>query len=179
MNKPSNLVALLSVAGGIGAAALPSAARANCSPSGSYGNAGAIANPYAGQDNRPPVDLAAEYRRGVAAFEAGDFRTAKSAMATVLPYAGKQAVIYYVAGASRMGLGEHKAALKLLQKAVAYDADFLIAQRDLAIAYAKTGDIAKAQAMLATMEARAISQTGADAEPMLAAITAIKAAMPA
>lgn len=98
-------------------------------------------------------------------------------MALVLPYAGKQAVVYYIAGASRIGLGDHKGAVKLLQKAVSYDADLLIAQRDLGVAYAKTGETAKAQAMLAALEAKTIAGDSDGEAQRVAAIDAIKAAM--
>ncbi len=175
MKNSTNIVALLGVAGGLGAATLPSAARANCSPSGDYSRASGPANPYAG-GNAPSIDLDAEYARGQKAFEAGDFRRARAVMAVILPYAGKQALVYYIAGASRIELGDHKGAVKLLQKAVSYDGDLLVAQRDLGVACARTGDTAKAQAMLATLEAKA-AQGGAGTAPMLAAIEAIKAAM--
>lgn len=183
MRTSINLAAMLTVAGGLAAATLPSAARANCSPaastSGHSPSSGSSVGGFGQQGDQ--FDPAAEYEKGLKAFTLGDFRRAKTAFTLLLPYAEGQAPIFYLAGASRMGLGDHKGAVKLLEKAVKLDPSMLIAQQDLAIAYARTGDLPRAQAMLATIEAKA-AQCGAGcdaAEPIQVAIDAVKEAMAA
>lgn len=179
-----NLAAMLTVAGGLAAANLPSAARANCSPSVSTGgrSAGGVGN-LGGYVSGQEVEFnpEAEYQNGLKAFDAGDFRRAKAAFSRLLPYADGQAPIYYLAGASRIGLGDYKGAVKLLEKAVKLDPAMLIAQQDLGIAYARTGDLPRAKEMLATMEAKATQCGGAcdSAEPLQVAIDAVKEAMAA
>lgn len=169
-----NLATLLTVGGGLGLAALPGTARANCNPS--------IRTPSPG--GAPVADVGAvqfdpqaEYQLGLAAFDKGDFRRANNAFSRLLPYAPKEAQLFYLAGASRIGLGNYKGAVKVLQKAVKLAPDMILAQRDLAIAYAKAGSVAEAQAMLAQLQAKVSSGT---VDPALtAAIATVQAAMPA
>ncbi len=182
--RPSiNLAAMLTVAGGLAAATLPSSARANCSPaastSGHSPSSGSAVGSFGQQGDQ--FDPAAEYEKGLKAFTLGDYRRAKAAFTLLLPYAEGEASVFYLAGASRIGLGDHKGAVKLLEKAVKLDPSMLIAQQDLAIAYARTGDLPRAQAMLASIEAKA-AQCGAGcdaAEPLQVAIEAVKEAMAA
>lgn len=173
-----NLAALLSVGGGLGLAMLPATARANCNPSIRTPAPGGAPVAEAGAEQFDPQ---AEYRLGLAAFEKGDFRRANNAFSRLLPYAPKAPELLYLVGASRAGLGNHKSAVKMFEKAVKIDPDMIIAQRDLAISYAKIGSAADAQAMLAQLQAKASAcqagcTTGAE---LTAAIAQVKAAMSA
>lgn len=176
MTKTINLAALLGVAGGLAAATLPATARANCSPSaaGGYSTPSGGAGPERSTAN--PRKLLDD---GLAAYSVGKFREARFNFDEVLLYAPKEPQVQYLAGAARLRLGDYKGARKLLEKAVAASPNFLIAQQDLAVAYAKTGARDQAQAMLAKLQAMADQCHGScdEAEPLLAAVTAITEAM--
>ncbi|WP_202189282.1 MULTISPECIES: tetratricopeptide repeat protein [Sphingomonas] len=173
-----NLATLLSVGGGLGLALLPATARANCSPSvRTPAPGGAPITDIGGEQFNPQ----AEYQLGLAAFNKGDFRRANSAFSRLLPYAPKAPELLYLLGASRAGLGNHKGAVKMLEKAVKLAPDLIVAQRDLAISYAKMGSTAEAQTMLAQLKAKA-SACGADCDSgaeLTAAVAQVQAAMPA
>lgn len=181
MSKSINLVAMLGVAGGLAAATLPSVARANCSPAPSPSSSSSGFSGASGGQVAPEIDFNAELASAMDAYTGGDFRKARGGFARLLPYAGKNASVYYLAGESRAQLGDFKGAVKLLEKAVKYDPTMLIAQQDLAVAYAKTGNTPKAQLILTAIEAQAAQCGGAcdTAEPMAAAIATVKEAMAA
>lgn len=173
-----NLAALLSVGGGLGLAMLPATARANCNPSVRTPAPGGAPIADVGAEQFDPQ---AEYRLALSAFNKGDFRHANTAFSRLLPYAPKAPELLYLLGASRAGLGNHKSAVRMFEKAVKLDPDMIIAQRDLAISYAKIGSTAEAQAMLAQLQAKA-SACGADCTngaELTAAVARVKAAMPA
>lgn len=177
--KPSiNVAALLTVAGGLGAATLPGTARANCNPTTNI-PAPASTGPAVATGDRPQFDPQAEYSAGLAAFQAGDYRRAKTTFAQLIPYAPREASLHYMLGASRIGLGDYKGAVRPLEKAVKLGPHLIIAQQDLAIAYAMTGAMPKAQAMLATLQDKAVSCNGAcdDAGQLASAIKAVQASV--
>lgn len=173
-----NLAALLTVGGGIGMAALPGTARANCNPS--------IRTPAPGgapisESGAQQFDPQAEYQAGLAAFDRGDFRAANAAFTRLLPYGPKEPQLLYLTGAARMGLGNYKGAVKMLEKAVKLAPDMIPAARDLAIAYAKTGNAAESQAMLAQLQARAgaCHDGCADATALADAVAKVQASIAA
>lgn len=179
MSKPVNLLGLLGVAGGLAAATLPNVARASCSPSGGglgggFGGGAALAGPQ-----QPEIDLAAIYSKGQEAFDNGDYRAARRAFNQVLYFMPKQPQLLYLAGASRMELGDFKGARRMLERAVAVAPGFLLAQQQLGVVYARTSDRAKAEGVLAALKARS-AQCAAqcqEADALLASITSIEAAM--
>ena len=130
-------------------------------------------------ESAPQYDAAVEYRKGIAALQAKDFKAAKTAFDHVISVAPKDANSQYMAGVSRVGLNDWKGAKRYFEKAMKLDPSLLRAERDLAVAYAKTGDKPKAEAALAALQAKASSCGAAcpQASDLKAAIEAIGAAM--
>ena len=130
-------------------------------------------------ESAPQYDAAVEYRKGIAALQAKDFKAAKTAFDHVISVAPKDANSQYMAGVSRVGLNDWKGAKRYFEKAMKLDPSLLRAERDLAVAYAKTGDKPKAEAALAALQAKASSCGAAcpQASDLKAAIEAIGTAM--
>lgn len=127
----------------------------------------------------PRYDPAEEYRKGIAALQAQRFAEAKKAFDRVLAVAPKDANTNYLAGMARAGLDDWKGAKKFYEKAVKYDADLVMAQRELGVALAKLGDMPKAQAQLDLLNQRSASCAGtcAQAADLNAAVAAVKSAL--
>lgn len=178
MAKPVNLLNLLGVAGGLAAATLPNIARASCSP-GAGGFGGGLGGGAAYAAPEPQIDLAAVYTKGLEAYNSGDYRAARRAFNQLVTYMPKQPEVLYLAGTSRMELGDLKGARRLLERAVAAQPDFLVAEQQLGVVYARTSERAKAEGVLARLKARS-EQCAAQcqvAEALAASIVAIEAAM--
>lgn len=172
-----NITAMLMVAGGLAAATIPGTAHANCCSGGGASVPAADASHFGGTSG-PSFNPAEEYKRGLAAYEAGKFGVAKAAFDRVLPYAGNKSTVYYLAGASRMGLSDWKGARKMLEKAVAASPDLLLAQRDLGVTYAHLGETGMANAMIAQMKKNLQGcGEGCEAGPIQSAIDTIVSAM--
>jgi len=107
----------------------------------------------------PQYDAAAEYRTGVAALQAKDFKAAKAAFDHALSVAPRDANSQYMAGVARTGLGDLKGARKFYAKAVKTDAKMIAAWRDLGVTDGQLGDKAKAQETLAAIQAQRIACT--------------------
>jgi len=147
--------------------------------SGDGGGGGGMSGGGAPSTTQPQYDAAAEYRKGVEALKAEKFADAKRAFDHVLTVAPRDANANYLAGLARTGLGDFKGAAKPLEKAVKIDPSLIGAEQQLGIAYAKTGDKAKAQAVLdgLTTRSTACAQTCPQAADLAAAISAINAAL--
>lgn len=176
MKSSANLSAMLSVAGGLAAATLPSVARANCSPSGGSYSQTAPTRSY---PSGPQLDPQAEYAAGVKAISANDFQTAAAAFDRVLPFAPQNAMVHYLAGRARIGTGDWKGARRMLERAVRLDPRMIGAQQDLGVVYTRLAEMPKAAALVAKLEAAAASAPqGSDrARDLALAIGAIKDAM--
>ncbi len=111
-------------------------------------------------DSAPRYDPAVEYRAGVAALEAKDFKKAKSSFDHVLSVASGDANAQYLAGVARTGLGDLKGARKYYAKAAKLDSGMVMAWRDLGLTDAGLGETAKAQETLNAIR----TQRGACAE---------------
>ena len=130
-------------------------------------------------ESLPRYDPAAENQKGIAAYQAQDFKGAATAFKRVTDVVPKNAPAQYLLGSSHLLQGDFKKAKKPLELAVKYDATMIDAQRDLGIAYAKLGDAAKATAQrdaLATMKG-ACAAPCAKAGQLDAAIAAVAAAV--
>ena len=132
----------------------------------------------------PQYDAAAEYRAGVAALEAKDFKKAKASFDHALSVASGDANTQYMAGVARTGLGDLKGARRYYAKAAKLDGGMIVAWRDLGITDAKLGDKAKAQDTLTALQARrtACAETcpqAADLKTAEEAVTAALAGTPA
>lgn len=130
-------------------------------------------------ESTPRYDPAAEYQKGVAAYEAQDFKGAATAFKRVTDAVPKNAPAQYLLGSSLLLSGDFKKAKKPLELAVKHDSTLIEAQRDLGIAYAKLGEAAKAAAQrdaLAAMKA-ACAEPCAKASQFDAAIAAVASAV--
>lgn len=126
----------------------------------------------------PQYNPAADYQKGAAAFTARDYKAAAAAFRRVAAAVPKHAPAQYLLGASYIGMGDFKKATRPLEQAVKLDPTMIDAQRDLAIAYGRTGQAAKAAKQRAGLEARKAACAGACAEKARidAALSAIDAA---
>lgn len=108
----------------------------------------------------PEYDPVVEYRNGIEAFEAKDYKKAAAAFKRVVAVAPTHAPAQYLLGASLLGLGDYKRAVKSLEAALKADPELIDAQRDLAISYARKGDTAKATAQRDALDARKAACAG-------------------
>ena len=151
------------------------AAPANAS-SGGGGGGGMSSAPSV---SAPQYDAAAEYRKGVAALQAKDFKAAKTAFDHALTVVPRDANSQYLAGAARTGLGDLKGARKCYAKATKLDANMIVAWRDLGVTDGQLGDKVKAQESLAAIQSRrsACTETCPQAAALKAADEAVAAAL--
>ncbi len=125
----------------------------------------------------PEYDPVVEYRKGIEAFEVKDFKKASAAFKRVVDAAPTHAPAQYLLGASLIGLGDYKRAIKPLEAALKADPSLLDAQRDLAISYARRGDTTKATLQRDAIENRKTACAGAcpEAAQIDTALTAVNA----
>ncbi|MDB5678609.1 tetratricopeptide repeat protein [Sphingomonas bacterium] len=102
----------------------------------------------------PAYDPAAEYRKGIAALQASNFKDALKAFKNVLAVAPKDANTNYLAGLSAIGLNDWKKASAYLEKAAKADPNLIGAQRQLGVVKAKMGDAAGAGVLRDALKAR-------------------------
>ena len=112
---------------------------------GSGGGGGGSSAP---SQTAPKYDAAAEYKKGIAALKAEDYKAATMAFRRVVTVAPRNASAQYLLGVSYSQSGNYKKAVKPLKRAVKYNDDHVEAKRDLAIAYAKSGKDKKGQEAL-------------------------------
>lgn len=143
------------------------------------GGGGGGGGGFSPSQSAPQYDPAEEYRKGAAALQAKDYKTAKVSFDRVISAAPKQANSHYLGGLARQGLGDWKGAAKYFAKATKLDPTMIIAQQELGVSYAKLGDKANAEAVLAALTARATTcGTGCpDAPALKAATLAVQAAI--
>jgi Flp pilus assembly protein TadD len=127
----------------------------------------------------PQYDAVAEYRTGVAALQAKDFKAAKTAFDHALTVAPRDANTQYLAGVARTGLGDLKGARKFYAKAAKLDANMIVAWRDLGVTDGQLGDKVKAQETLAAIQSRrsACTETCPQAAVLKEADEAVAAAL--
>ncbi len=130
-------------------------------------------------NSAPDYDPVAEYRSGITAFEAHDYKKAVTAFKRVIAVAPDHAPAQYLLGASFIGLGDYKHAVRPLEAAFKADPTMLDAQRDLAISYAKLGQADKAAAQRDLIQAKqtACAGTCPQAAALDAALSAVNAAL--
>lgn len=127
----------------------------------------------------PSYDPAVEYQKGVAAYQAGQFKEAANAFRKVIDVVPRHAPAQYLLGASLLGAGDYKKAIRPLEAAVKYDGSMIEARRDLAVAAARSGDTKRAATQLAAVQTLHTNCAAAcaDAAKLASAIAAIEAAM--
>ena len=129
----------------------------------------------------PEFDAAAEYRAGIDALKASRFADAKKSFGKVLGVAPTDANANFLAGLADAGLNDFKAAAKHYERAVRSNNKLVDAQRELAMAYLKLGDRAKAQTALEKLQKLEAScaATCEDAAKIKEAVTAVQSALAA
>jgi tetratricopeptide (TPR) repeat protein len=127
----------------------------------------------------PQYDAAAEYRAGVRALEAKDYKAAKTAFDHSISAAPRNANAQDLAGVARTGLGDLKNARKFYARAAKIDPNLIAAWRDLGVTDGQLGDKAKAQETLAALQARraTCAETCAQAADLKGAEEAVAAAI--
>ncbi len=145
-NRPSRTLIAIIAASALGLA-LPGMAAAN--GGGGGGGGGGFGN---APSARPTVDVAAVYRDGIAAYQAGDYRAAEKAMRTVTREARSNAQGHYMLGLSRMAQEKWRPAASALKKAVRYDEANYDARAQLGIAYLQQDKTDKAAAQMAELD---------------------------
>ena len=130
-------------------------------------------------ESAPLYDPAVEYRTGIAALDARNFKAAKQAFDRVISVIPRDANTQYLAGLSRVGLNDWKGARRNFEKAVKIDPKMIAAQQQLGLAHAKLSDTTKAQAVITQLESQsaACAATCAGAASLKTAIDAVKAAL--
>jgi tetratricopeptide (TPR) repeat protein len=148
-------------------------------PAIAAGGGGGGGMPQSPGASAPQYDPAAEYRAGIAALEAKDFKKAKTSFDRVLAVAATDANVQYLAGVARTGLGDLKAARRYYAKAAKLDSTMVPAWRDLGLTDASLGDSAKAQDALAAIRTQrgACAETCAKAADLKDAEAAVAAAL--
>ncbi|RJF85935.1 tetratricopeptide repeat protein [Sphingomonas cavernae] len=129
----------------------------------------------------PSYDPAEDYRKGIEALGAKDYKAARKALDRVVRAVPKDANSNYLAGLAHAGEGDVKRARGLFEKAVKYNADLVPAQGELGVAHAKLGDQAKAQAQLDMLKQKQAACGGscAQAADLQTAVDAVSAAITA
>jgi tetratricopeptide (TPR) repeat protein len=127
----------------------------------------------------PQYDPVEEYRKGVEAYQAKDYKAAAKAFDRVVAVVPNHAPAQYLLGASQIGQGNFKKAKRPLEAAIKADPAMLEAQRDLGVAYGKLGDAAKAAAQRDKLQALKTSCAGTcpQSAQIDAALEAVNAAM--
>lgn len=127
----------------------------------------------------PQYDAAAEYRAGVEALEAKNFKAAKTAFDHALSVVPRNASAQYMAGVARTGLGDPKGARRFYAKAAKLDENMIAAWRDLGVTDGQLGEKAKAQETLTAIQTRrgACAETCPQAADLQAAEDAVVAAL--
>ena len=148
-------------------------------PALAAGGGGGGGIPQMPSASAPQYDAAAEYRAGVAALEAKDFKKARTHFDHALSAASGDANTQYMAGVARTGLGDLKGARKFYAKAVKLDGTMIAAWRDLGVTEGRIGDTDKAKQTLGAIQTRrtVCAETCPQAADLKAAEDAVAAAM--
>ena len=164
----------------LGGALLLSTSVASAAGSGSGGGTGGGLGSLPSETTRR-FDPAEEYRKGLEALEAGNYKEADRAFARVLSTAPRDANTHFLAGLAGAGRGKLKDARRHYEKAIKYDDDLILAYRELGIVWARLGDPGKARVVLDNLQKRAAAcaDTCRQAADLKAAIPAIEAALDA
>lgn len=96
----------------------------------------------------PRYDAAKEYKKGMSALEAQDYKTAAKSFKRVLSVVKKDANTNYLLGFSYFKQQDFKKAAKAFKRATRYDKSMFLARRDLAITQIMLGKKEKAETEL-------------------------------
>lgn len=171
MPAPSRLVRVA-----CGSALLVLAATVSADGGGGGGNMPSGAPPSM---SAPRFDPTVEYKKGLEALQAENYKDADRAFGHVLQVIPRDANSNFMAGLARTGLGKLKDARRYYEKAVKYDDNLIPAHQELGITLAKLDEADKARAVLDDLKQRAAAcaDTCPQAADLKAAIPAVEAAL--
>jgi tetratricopeptide (TPR) repeat protein len=143
---------------------------------GGGGGGGGFSGP---SQSAPQYDPVEEYRKGIAALQAKDYKAAKTALDRVTSAAPRDANAQYLAGMARQGLNDWKGARKNFERAAKLDPSLIRAWRELGLTYAKLGDAAKAGNVVTQLKAKSANcgATCAQAAELAEATKAVEATL--
>jgi Flp pilus assembly protein TadD len=127
----------------------------------------------------PRYDPTVEYRNGITALKAGDYKTAERSFDHVLDVAPDNAPTLFLMGLAQSGQGNFRGAQRSYTHSLRTDPKQIAVRRELALTWIKLGQPDKARAELATLQTRATAcaNTCPDAADLQAAIDAINAGL--
>lgn len=99
----------------------------------------------------PAYDPAAEYQKGIKAYQEGDFKAAEAAMKRVVRVVRKDANSHYILGLAHIGQMEYRPATRALGKAVKNNPDLYDAHAKLGVSYIQINKVEKANNVLAEL----------------------------
>ena len=127
----------------------------------------------------PSFNPAAEYKKGLDALGASNFKDAAKSFDKVLSVAPKNVQTLVADGYAHAGMQDYSGARDVYKKALNIDSNHIMARRGLALALVSLGDKDGASKELDTLKARAQSCGGtcSDASDLNAAVSAVESAM--
>ncbi|KFN42564.1 tetratricopeptide repeat protein [Arenimonas oryziterrae] len=127
----------------------------------------------------PDFDVNVEFKKGVEALQAQQFKEADRAFGRVLEVIPRDANTNFLQGMARAGLGKPKDARRYYEKAIKYDDNLILAHQELGITLAKLGETDKAKAVLEDLKKRAAvcANTCPQAGDLAVAVPAVEAAL--
>jgi tetratricopeptide (TPR) repeat protein len=140
---------------------------------------GSGGGPMSPSASAPQYDAAAEYRKGLEALKANDFKSAERAFGHVLEVAPDNAPTLVLYGMAKAGQDDLKGARKAYEKAVRKDPKLILGRRELAVTLVKLGEVDKARAELEALKTRqaACGDICPDAAELKAAIEEVENAL--
>ncbi len=122
-------------------------------PSGIVHAAGGGSGGGLPQQSRPQINPEQSYRDGVAALQAGDYKTAEKRFGEVLSVARKNPEANYYMGLAKVGREKHKSSVRYFERAIKERPDFVEAREQLALVFVKLEKSDKAQDQLNAIQA--------------------------
>ena len=143
------------------------------------GGGGGGSSPSRPSMSASDFDAAKLYREALDQLKAGQNAEAKVNLAKLLKEIPRDATVHFLAGMADAGLNDLKSAQDHYEKAVKYDRKLIPAQQQLALTYARQGDRAKAEEVLAKLKKQNDDCRGTcgQAKQLQDAVAAVEAAL--
>jgi tetratricopeptide (TPR) repeat protein len=130
-------------------------------------------------ESAPRFDATVEFKKGVEALKAEQYKDAETAFNHVLEVAPRDANANFMAGLAQAGLGNLKDARRYYEKAVKYNDNLILAHLELGTTLVKLGETDKAKAQLEDLKKRATAcaDTCPQAADLRAAVPTLESAL--
>jgi len=122
-------------------------------PVGTANAAGSGNSSLPPQQSQPQINPEQSYRDGVAALQAGDYKTAEKKFGEVLSVARKNPEANYYMGLAKVGREKHKSSVRYFERAIKERPGFVEAREQLALVFVKLEKSDKAQEQLSAIQA--------------------------